>query len=111
MLLLLYVLVFWPPGMWDPSSPARDQTLTSVGLSPLCGSVSPRVADNHLLAHFLSLVCAQESEKEKPKRRRGSSGALFFLRTLNLLDRDLPTPMTSCDVNYFLTSNTATLGA
>ena len=35
MLLLFYVLVFWPPGMWDPSSPARDQTLTSVGLSPL----------------------------------------------------------------------------
>ena len=27
-LLLLYVLVFWPRGMWDPSSPARDGTHT-----------------------------------------------------------------------------------
>ena len=27
-LLLFYVLVFWPQGMWDPSSPTRDQTHT-----------------------------------------------------------------------------------
>ena len=27
-LLLFYVLVFWPQGMWDLSSPTRDQTLT-----------------------------------------------------------------------------------
>ena len=25
-LLLFYVLVFWPQGMWDLSSPTRDQT-------------------------------------------------------------------------------------
>ena len=25
-LLLFYVLVFWPQGMWDPSSPTRDRT-------------------------------------------------------------------------------------
>ena len=25
---LFYVLVFWPQGMWDPSSPTRDQTHT-----------------------------------------------------------------------------------
>ena len=30
-LLLFYVLVFWPRGTWDLSSPTRDQTLT-----PLC---------------------------------------------------------------------------
>ena len=27
-LLLFYVLVFWPQGMWDLSSPARDRTRT-----------------------------------------------------------------------------------
>ena len=27
-LLLLYVLVFWPRGMWDLSSPSRGRTLT-----------------------------------------------------------------------------------
>ena len=27
-LLLFYVLVFWPEGMWDLSSPTRDQTCT-----------------------------------------------------------------------------------
>ena len=27
-LLLFYVLVFWPRGMWDPTSPTRDQTCT-----------------------------------------------------------------------------------
>ena len=27
-LLLFYVLVFWPRGMWDLSFPVRDQTLT-----------------------------------------------------------------------------------
>ena len=27
-LLLFYVLVFWPRGMWDLSSPTRNQTLT-----------------------------------------------------------------------------------
>ena len=27
-LLLFYVLVFWLRGMWDPSSPTRDQTRT-----------------------------------------------------------------------------------
>ena len=26
--LLFYFFVFWPPGTWDPSSPARDQTHT-----------------------------------------------------------------------------------
>ena len=28
-LLLFYVLIFWLWGMWDPSSPTRDQTCTS----------------------------------------------------------------------------------
>ena len=28
LLLLFYVLVFWPRGMWDVSSPTRDQTCT-----------------------------------------------------------------------------------
>ena len=28
-LLLFYVLVFWPRGMWDPSSPIRDRTYTA----------------------------------------------------------------------------------
>ena len=27
-LLLFYVLVFWPPGMWDFTSPTRNQTHT-----------------------------------------------------------------------------------
>ena len=27
-LLLFYVLVFWPRGMWDLSSPTRDRTRT-----------------------------------------------------------------------------------
>ena len=27
-LLLFYVLVFWPRGMWDPSFPTRDRTCT-----------------------------------------------------------------------------------
>ena len=27
-LLLFYVLVFWPQGMWDLSSPTRDRTRT-----------------------------------------------------------------------------------
>ena len=27
-LLLFYVLVFWPRGLWDLSSPTRDQTQT-----------------------------------------------------------------------------------
>ena len=27
-LLLFYVLVFWPRGMWDLSSPTRDRTYT-----------------------------------------------------------------------------------
>ena len=27
-LLLFHVLVFWPQGMWDLSSPTRDQTRT-----------------------------------------------------------------------------------
>ena len=35
-LLLLYVLVFWPGGMWDLSSPTRDQTYT-----PCTGRPSP----------------------------------------------------------------------
>ena len=35
-LLLFYVLVFWPRGMWDLSSPTRDQTLTpSIGRQSL----------------------------------------------------------------------------
>ena len=34
--LLLYVLVFWPRGTWDPSSPTRDQTCT-----PHAGRRSP----------------------------------------------------------------------
>lgn len=35
-LLLLCVLVFWSPGMWDPSSPSRDQThIPCIGRSPL----------------------------------------------------------------------------
>ena len=29
MLLLFYHLVFWPQGMWDLSTPSRDQTLTN----------------------------------------------------------------------------------
>ena len=29
MLLLFYDLVFWPQGMWDLSTPTRDQTLTN----------------------------------------------------------------------------------
>ena len=28
LLLLFYVLVFWPGGMWDLSSPTRDRTHT-----------------------------------------------------------------------------------
>ena len=27
-LLLFYVLDFWPQGIWDPNSRTRDQTLT-----------------------------------------------------------------------------------
>ena len=27
-LLLFYILVFWPPGLWHLSSPARDRTCT-----------------------------------------------------------------------------------
>jgi len=38
-LLLFYVLVFWPQGMWDPSSPTRDQTHT-----PCTGSFNHWVA-------------------------------------------------------------------
>ena len=34
-MLLFYVLVFWPHGMWDLSTPTRDQTLT-----PCTGSQS-----------------------------------------------------------------------
>ena len=33
--ILFYVLVFWPPGMWDLSSPTRDRTC-----SPCIGSRS-----------------------------------------------------------------------
>ena len=37
-LLLFYVLVFWPRGMWDPSSLTRDGTYT-----PCPGRRSPNL--------------------------------------------------------------------
>ena len=49
-LLLLYVLVFLPPGMWDLSTPTRDQTWT-----PCIGSWSP----NHWTTrHYCFLTTA-----------------------------------------------------
>ena len=49
-MLLLYVLVFLPPGMWDLSTPTRDQTWT-----PCIGSWSP----NHWTTrHYCFLTTA-----------------------------------------------------
>ena len=42
---VVYVLIFWPQGVWDPNSLTRDQTLTSCCLNLNCGSHSV-VADS-----------------------------------------------------------------
>ena len=49
-LLLFYVLVFWPPGMWDLSSPTRDRTRTPcTGRGSLNHWAAREVPTRHIL--------------------------------------------------------------
>ena len=61
-LLLSYVLVFWPRGMWDPSYPTRDQTHAPHSLhwemksSPLVHQGSPFLFTYLFLEIFIYLT-------------------------------------------------------
>ena len=59
-LLLFYVLVFWPQGMWDLSSQTRDRTRT-----PCIGRQSPNLWTSREVptsGSFLKISCNVESE-------------------------------------------------
>ena len=43
-LLLFYVLVFWPQGMWNLNSPTRDQTHTPVLEGEILTTGPPRMS-------------------------------------------------------------------
>ena len=107
LLLCCFCFMFWflwPPNVWDPSSPTRGWTLTPVGLSPLGLQTAT-------FLHISFPWCVLRRGRRRNQRRgEGVLVPFFFIRTLNLLDRDLPTPMASFDLNYFLTSNKAALG-
>ena len=55
-LLLFHVLVFWPWGMWDLSSPTRDWTCThwKVKFQPLYNQGSPYYHSFYCLAYMVS---------------------------------------------------------
>ena len=60
-LLLLYVLVFWPRGMWDLSSPTRDRTRTScIGRRSLNHWTAREVPENSFVKEVQLWVHVQE---------------------------------------------------
>ena len=61
-LLLFYVLVFWPQGMWDLSSPTRDQTCVPCIGRQILNHWTAREVPNFLLIQYLfffhSFLCS-----------------------------------------------------
>ena len=72
-LLLFYVLVFWPWGMWDLSSPTRDWTLTScIGKQSLNHWVTREIsAFFFFLCYLWFLSICRLKAKDKSNQGRG----------------------------------------
>ena len=87
-LLLFYVLVFWPGGMWDLSSPTRDRTRT-----PCIG----RQSLNHWTASFPLLITAPQFPLENhpcPTDSTPNSGVAPWFRSGYCLCRVPPATVT-----------------
>ena len=85
---VLCFLVFWPRGMWDPSSPSRDRTCT-----PCIGRRSP----NHWTAREVPLIVFDPKislPKIQPKYTDVSAQRLFdqilkYKQTLKMNNQNL----------------------